>query len=357
MVYPIQCLDGIANRCSGQLYKGQRTHIGWTAREIVLPTMPGSRASGAIIKVAGITGRIRGRYDAAATTEENRRHWANADGLSARAANSPEVRRVLRNRARYETANNSYARGIVLTLANDLIGRGPRLQMLTPSAEANRRIEQEFSRWAKAAGLAEKLRTMRMDRAQDGEAFAVLTSNPRLPRPVKLDLRLIEADQVATPELAGPDSPSNAVDGIVFDSFGNPVEYHLLRSHPGDPCGGSLEYQRVPAAAMIHYFRADRPGQSRGVPEITPALPLFAQHGPADAMVYQSEFQRREIEPQLAPFGYQPATGHLIRGAFDLDEWEFHPRPHAKGEVFVVGRVARPSLCAAPSGSSSRSEP
>ena len=60
VVYPIQCLDGIANRCSGQLYNGERTHIGWTAKEIVLPTMPGSPASGAIIKVAGITGRIRG---------------------------------------------------------------------------------------------------------------------------------------------------------------------------------------------------------------------------------------------------------------------------------------------------------
>ena len=60
VVYPIQCLDGIANRCNGQLYKGERTHIGWTAREIVLPTIPSSTASGAIIKVAGITGRIRG---------------------------------------------------------------------------------------------------------------------------------------------------------------------------------------------------------------------------------------------------------------------------------------------------------
>ncbi len=60
VVFPIQALDGIANRCNGQLYKGERTHIGWTAREIVLPTMPESIASGAIIKVAGITGRIRG---------------------------------------------------------------------------------------------------------------------------------------------------------------------------------------------------------------------------------------------------------------------------------------------------------
>jgi hypothetical protein len=32
------------------------------------------------------------------------------------------------------------------------------------------------------------------------------------------------------------------------------------------------------------------------------------------------------IEPLLAPLGYDKATGHLIRGAFDLDEWEFRPR-------------------------------
>jgi hypothetical protein len=59
-VHPIRCLEGIANRCAGQLYHGERTHVTWTAREIVLPTIPGSPASGAIIKVAGITGRIRG---------------------------------------------------------------------------------------------------------------------------------------------------------------------------------------------------------------------------------------------------------------------------------------------------------
>jgi len=58
--YPIHSLEGIANRCSGQLYKGERTQIGWTANEIVLPTIAGSEASGAIIRVAGITGRIRG---------------------------------------------------------------------------------------------------------------------------------------------------------------------------------------------------------------------------------------------------------------------------------------------------------
>ncbi len=221
---------------------------------------------------------VRARYDAASTTDDNRRHWAAADGLSANAANSPEVRRILRNRARYEVANNSYARGIVLTLANDVVGTGPRLQLRTTDQEANRRIETEFMRWAAAVGLPEKLRTMRTARAQDGEAFAVLISNPRLPSRVALDMRLIEAEQVTTPDL-NPVA-TNAVDGIMFDDAGNPIEYHILKQHPGDSqfvFRSLAEYDRVPAESVIHYFRADRPGQARGIPDITPALPLFAQ--------------------------------------------------------------------------------
>ena len=219
---------------------------------------------------------VRARYDAATTNDDNRRHWAAADGLSANQANSPEVRRVLRNRSRYEVANNSYAKGIVLTLANDTIGTGPRLQLLLDDSAANTRLEREFWSWSKAISLPEKLRTLRMARATDGEAFAVLTSNPQLPTPVKLDLRLIEADQVTTPNLSALGS---AVDGIVFDGFGNPIEYHVLQNHPGDRsfAGVSSQYDAVPASSVIHYYRVERPGQSRGIPEITPALPLFAQ--------------------------------------------------------------------------------
>lgn len=58
--HPIRALEGIHQRAGGQLFQGRQTHIGWTAKEIVLPTMPGSKASGGIIRVAGITGRIRG---------------------------------------------------------------------------------------------------------------------------------------------------------------------------------------------------------------------------------------------------------------------------------------------------------
>jgi capsid protein len=117
-----------------------------------------------------------------------------------------------------------------------------------------------------------------MSRAESGEVFGLFTANPEVDSMVKLDLRLIETDQVATPDLFRQSAKGNATDGIVFDAAGNPTEYHLLKTHPGDGASlAQLSYDRIPASAMLHYFRADRPGQHRGIPEITPALPLFAQ--------------------------------------------------------------------------------
>jgi lambda family phage portal protein len=221
------------------------------------------------------------KFDSAQTTADNRKHWANADGLSPNAAINPEVRRVLRNRARYEVANNSYAKGIVLTLANDTIGTGPRLQMLTGDAEANARIEDAFEQWSRAVDLPGKLRTMRMARAETGEAFALLVNNPGVLSQVSLDLKLIEADQVCSPLMRR--GRTDEIDGILLDQWGNPSAYRVLKRHPGDnsalraPIDDLLAYDTLPAASVVHYYRADRPGQLRGIPDITPALPLFAQ--------------------------------------------------------------------------------
>lgn len=218
---------------------------------------------------------IRARYDAAQTTNDNRRHWANADGLSADAANGPSVRNYLRQRARYECDNNTYARGMLETLANDTIGTGTRLQIrgLT-TKEAAREIEAAFREWCYAVGLTEALRVMRKSKSCSGEVFAVKTYNPRLPTPVKLDLQIIEADQCASPHQA-LDQP---VDGIELDPSNRPAVYQFLKDHPGAAfVTGFNETYRVPADLVIHYFRKDRPGQHRGIPEITPALPLFAQ--------------------------------------------------------------------------------
>ena len=217
---------------------------------------------------------IRGRYDAAATNRDNARHWSQADFTSPDAEADAGVRRLLRARARYEVTNNSYARGIVRTLAHDCVGTGPRLQMASGDDSYNADVEQAFAKWSKRVRLAAKLRTMRMARCQDGEAFAILTDNPGLEdSPVHLDLQLVEADRVTD---EGAPIDENSVDGVRFDAFGNPSAYRVLLHHPGG-ADSDGEAMIVPARSMIHLFLEERPGQHRGVPEIVSSLPLFAQ--------------------------------------------------------------------------------
>lgn len=218
---------------------------------------------------------INAIYDAAQTTTDNSNHWANSDGLSARAAASPQVRKKLRDRSRYEVANNCYASGIVQTLCHHTIGTGPRLQLTSEDTEANRFVELEFRQWCKAVRLAEQLRTMRHAKAVDGEAFILRVTNRRLPTPVMLDLRLVEAEQVTAP-FDRLTQDVNYVDGITLDDDGNPLSYDVFHGHPGDT-GYSREWTEYSAEDVIHLFRPDRPGQARGLPELMPALPLFAQ--------------------------------------------------------------------------------
>jgi lambda family phage portal protein len=219
---------------------------------------------------------VRGRFDAAQTNGDNAKHWQSAEFLSADAEASADVRKILRVRSRYEINNNSYARGVVLTLANDSVGTGPRLQMLTGDHTLNNTIEAAFLTWAKEINLAAKLRTVRMARCQDGEAFILMANNPNLKHEnVKLDLQLIEADRVTEDNF---NRDPACVDGVTFDRFGNPTHYRVLKYHPGGEWPTPEDAViNVPAEFMIHIFRQDRPGQHRGVPEITPALPLFAQ--------------------------------------------------------------------------------
>ena len=220
--------------------------------------------------------QVKARFDSAQTTRENARHWAAADGLSADGEASPEVRRILRMRSRYEIANNSYAKGLVQMLANDTVGTGPRLQMLTDDEEFNNEVEASFARWSEAVMLPQKLRTMRMARCQDGEAFAVMDTNPKIRHGVKLGLSLVEADRVCgEPRWLEED---RSVDGIAFDQWGNPESYRVLKNHPGDALHmPGDEAVTVPAEYMVHIFRRDRPGQHRGIPELAAALDLFAQ--------------------------------------------------------------------------------
>ena len=217
---------------------------------------------------------LRASYDIARRTDENANLWKYVDSLSAAEANNPAVRQTIRNRARYETANNSYAAGIVATLAADTIG--PEIQLQLGDTDAAQQAEREFERWARATRLWAKLRTMRRAKCVDGEAFGQLVTNRKVDHRVKLDLRLLECDMI---ESWVTGFREDEIDGIRFDADGNPSEYRVLKNHPGDSrqWATSKAGTWTPAKYVLHYFTEARPGQVRGVSELLPSLALFGE--------------------------------------------------------------------------------
>lgn len=230
------------------------------------------------------------RFNAASRSADSMRNFAGTDFLSADAAMSREVRKLISARSRNEFANNSFAYGIIFTLADDTIGTGPRLQLepgeeeplLSITDPALQRREQRFHSWGRAVKLNSLLRCARIAKAVDGEIFLLLQNNPAANREVPLEPRLYEAEYVASEIFSGSvvdfhrGGQPLEVDGIFYDQYGNPVSYRFHRLHPGQtglatPRNSTL----VPSAQVIHYANIFRAGQHRGLSEMTAALHIF----------------------------------------------------------------------------------
>lgn len=224
---------------------------------------------------------LAARWDAAQTTDLNRNHWgASADQWDANSSARPEIRRILRNRARAESQNNGWLAGIQTRLANDVIGSGPRLILNCGTGVDQRKVslvEDRVHEHMQRIDLPGKLRTARKTYCVDGDQFGLFQENSGLfgTDEVQLDWVLRETDQFL--ELFIRSEP-NVVNGIRYDDFGNALEYFLLDQHPGSTwnIGGSYQGKWIPAWKITHWAHTTRPGLQRGVPEIAPVLELFA---------------------------------------------------------------------------------
>lgn len=224
--------------------------------------------------------QLEAAYDSASLNEFTSAYWRRSDGLSPDEAIG-QAQGIVRQRARFEAIeNDSVINGMVNQVANDLIGSGPRPQLSFPEGrtgigrEKAQKLERSWKKWADEIQLARKLRTGRIAKATDGEAFFRKVTNRNLRHAVKLDVIGIEADQIATPYL-NPSDPQ-VMDGMRWDRYGNVETFFQLRHHPGSAFGNGLDAEPVPARYMFHLFRQQRPGQHRGISELAPALPEAA---------------------------------------------------------------------------------
>ncbi|MGE4136408.1 MAG: phage portal protein [Pirellulales bacterium] len=231
--------------------------------------------------------KVRASYDATRDGAAFANHWSNADHRSPNSANCYGVRKKLRSRSRFEVIeNNPYLKGMILTVANDFTGSGPKLQLTDKRlADKSRRfIEREYQDYAAAIKYRQKLWRKRLAKCTDGESLKLAYISKKLQQDdiaVPINYLVIECDQCTTEGVMNPKVAAKAaaepmeVDGIRFDAFEEPIEYFILDQHPGSTLFTSYEGHWWHADRVTHWYRRDR-AWLRGIPETTPSLPLCA---------------------------------------------------------------------------------
>lgn len=283
------------------------------------------------------------RYDAARMDRVRTRARAgSADGDLL-----PDLQ-TLREKSRALTRDDAHAAAAVRVLVDNVVGCGIRPQAaVSPESsgltqaqcnEFNDELERLWWEWAEDMADANELnsfddltRLVYRQVVVDGEALAhrvVVHGRNHL----STSWELIDPDRLEDPTQANLGTTRL---GVELGDRGQPVAYWITPYHPDD-----LRYQalgKLPANNLpqryarmagglhnvLHVYRRDRAGQSRGIPLITAALPLFEHlHHYLDSEIIAARansnvamFIRRPLDktdPNLSPFQDAGRDGETV---------------------------------------------
>ncbi len=197
----------------------------------------------------------------------------------------------LRAWARALVRDNAYAWNVVDTIVSNVIGDGITAQSTfeTPEGEdienANDIRDKAFAEWCECADVNgeltfEEIQVLAMrEIVEAGECLIRLIRTPKkehrgVSRPVPFALEMIEADRLALDHdsYIRTTAGNRVVRGIELDEKGKPLAYWIYKIHPQQSYGFDRTPERVAANEIIHLYRKDRIGQTRGVSWFAPAM-------------------------------------------------------------------------------------
>lgn len=199
--------------------------------------------------------------------------------LSADGANHDALR-TLRNRGRQLVRDNALAQSFVRLATDNVVGPdGYQLEVTAADQRIADSVKAAFYRWAESPaavsvdGRLSFADTERLVAANwlggDGEALIRIW---RGYGPDGLQLQVLDPDLLDEGHQRPRNGSQNEIRyGVEIDAMGKPVAYHLWSSHPTD-LRAPRERVRVPASDIIHLYRPDRPGQTRGVTRFAPVM-------------------------------------------------------------------------------------
>lgn len=207
-----------------------------------------------------------------------------------------------RERSRDTVRNIPLATGAVSSQVTAVIGGGLKLQSQvdadalgwTPDAADawQRRTEREFNLWAESTdcditrhGTLYELQALTLrSMLENGDSLTLLPFISRKNSRYDLRIQTIEADRLCNTDGA-PDSATQA-GGVKMDGYGAPIAYQILDQHPGSFFSTGRKWTEYAAFGartgrrnVLHHFVRTRPGQTRGVPYLSPVLELIKQLG------------------------------------------------------------------------------
>lgn len=210
---------------------------------------------------------------------------------------------TMRDRSRDMIRNNPLALGAVNTTVTSTIGTGLSLSC-TPDAKKLKwddektqdwaaLVESEFNAWARDPRACDAAKTLDFFRLQalafraclaDGDIFAMLPMVKAVRQVYETRVSLVEADRVCNNKRAM--DTDLLAGGVEKDTYGAPINYHILRKHPGGYQVAAMEWDIVPAFGqktgrrnVVHLFEPRRVNQSRGFPYLAPVIEPLKQLG------------------------------------------------------------------------------
>lgn len=219
------------------------------------------------------------KYDGASRGRRAENWLTNATSPDAAAAAG---RAILRDRTRDLIRNNSYAAKAVQVIVSNTVGTGIIGQA---KAQRSRRRSTQFTdlwnNWAADpsqcdyqgrldfyAMQALAMRTI----VESGEVLIrrVITPEQKIP----LQLLVLEPDFFDTTKDVALEAGGFIREGIEYNAQGKRVAYYLYDEHPGETHlrVTNITSKRIPAEDIIHCFRQDRPGMTRGVSWASPII-------------------------------------------------------------------------------------
>lgn len=199
---------------------------------------------------------------------------------------------ALRAWARKLVRDNAYAWGVVDTIVSSVVGCGIHAQSMVETEEGedvedlNWLRDDVWNAWCEVCDINGQYTFDEMQQIcqrEMCEAGEVLLHKVTLPsreykgvtRPVPFALEMVEADRLANDYdsyALQRDGNNRIVRGVELDNLGKPIAYWIYKDHPDAPYAWNRRPERIEARNIIHLYRRDRIGQSRGVSWFAPVL-------------------------------------------------------------------------------------